>query len=364
VQISVLIFIGVSTVQLILSSVKDLENWEGWLLIEYIVSIFFTAELILRFSVSANKKKFCLSVMNLIDLLAIVPFYVDLALTADSSSVQTLRILRIVRLARIFRLLKVGRYLGFLKVFKMTLLRSSEPLILLLLFVFLLSVIFGSIVATIEAGECVLSTDPCVRSDGSVSPYKNYLVGIYWAITTLTTVGYGDTFPVEGGGRFIANIAMITGILIFALPLAVIGSNFQKAYEEYRTEKKEEKNKKKGLEQNEAYNVISKSVLTKYQSVAEEMQTLFTNLEERVGKSPLLQDEIAKEILQSTLQSSKELFSSKLELMDTAIASLLTRAERTERMIALALKHSLNSSMSHISLGSTFPDAKTKTINQ
>jgi voltage-gated potassium channel Kch len=271
--------------------------------------------------------------MNLIDLLAIVPFYVDLALTADSSSVQTLRILRIVRLARIFRLLKVGRYLGFLKVFKMTLLRSSEPLILLLLFVFLLSVIFGSIVATIEAGECVLSTDPCVRSDGSVSPYKNYLVGIYWAITTLTTVGYGDTFPVEGGGRFIANIAMITGILIFALPLAVIGSNFQNAFQEYEDEKT---NKAKVKLRSETLIQNSAHASSKHRSLIREIKRLLVALKHKEEIALKNRDgSLIQNMLEREMEDVSLFFESTLQILKNAEESIMKSSDKLQDLLQM-----------------------------
>lgn len=339
-QTLVLSLIALSTFQLILSSVRELEDWSGWDAVEYLVSIFFSIELAARFIVSAKKLKFCFTVMNIIDILAIVPFYVGIALQGQNS-VDTLRILRIVRLVRIFRLLKVGRYLGFLKVFKVTLVQSSEPLFLLLLFVFLLAVIFGSLVASIEAGECDVETGICTRSDGSISPYKNYLVGIYWALTTLTTVGYGDTFPVEHAGRAIANITMITGIMAFALPLVVIGSNFQSAYEEYNAEKRKVgKKKRNSQKQVETYAAMARSIILNHQQLSEELKNVLQKLEEKIEEKATKSSPSSSVFLQTSLQSARELFNSKLEILDTSVAAVLTRSEHTEKMIAHVLQHS------------------------
>jgi voltage-gated potassium channel len=333
IQAIVMFFIGVSTVQLIVSSVREWEDWEGWSVIEYIVSIFFTVELITRFSMSANKKIFCTTLMNWIDLLAILPFFFDVALSGAGTSVDTLRILRIVRLARIFRLLKVGRYLGFLKVFKVTLIHSLEPLVLLLIFVFLMAVIFGCIVATIEAGECETSSDPCLRTDGSVSPFKNYLVGIYWAITTLATVGYGDLFPVEGIGRFIANIAMITGILVFALPLAVIGSNFQNAFQAY-----DEENIKKAKAKVRSKSLIESSdkVYQKHHELIDEVKHMISSLKYKEGLALKRKDaSLLHKMVEREMKDLSLFFDSTIQILRSAEDSILNCSDKLQDLLAM-----------------------------
>lgn len=213
-------------------------------IIEEAVAAVLTLEVVGRIISVKSRVVLSKNWLTWIDVLAILPFYLNLFLSQELGSVQALQILRILRVLRVLRLLKLGRYMKFLKVFSVTIQRSFEAILLLFFFIVLLSIIFGTLISIIEQGTFDQESGNYLRSDGSISPFQSIPAGMYWSITTLTTVGYGDLTPVEPAGRAIANIVMVTGLIIFALPLAVVGSNFQAAFESYRMNEESKKRKK------------------------------------------------------------------------------------------------------------------------
>lgn len=179
---------------------------------------------------------FALSPLNLIDLVAIIPFYVGLV--HDSANAPALQAARVLRIGRVFSLLKITRHHSGLQVLATTMARSMHMMAFLIFFVCLAAIFFGALIFYAEAGEF----DPAygtwrrpniVGNDYEDTPFKSIPHGIWWAVVTLSTTGYGDFVPTTGWGRFIGCIAMLSGGLVIALPVTVISANFAITYKEF-----------------------------------------------------------------------------------------------------------------------------------
>lgn len=173
--------------------------------------------------------------LNIVDFVAIIPFYVSLFVQSGSSA-SIVRILRLARLLRIFRMKKLKASLNLLTE---TLKQSVAALGILVFFASLVVVLFASIVYNLELGEFTVNDDypkgeylrwNSYRTDKEISPFKSILISCYWAVVTSTTVGYGDLAPTSPLGRSVAVLLMYIGILIIALPVGVIGSSFTNEY--------------------------------------------------------------------------------------------------------------------------------------
>ena len=196
---------------------------------EVVSVIIFSIEYLLRvWSCTTNNKykhplwgriKFIFSPFALVDLFAILPFYLPMIFPFD------LRFIRIIRLLRIFRLFKVGRYSEELKIFGRVLKSKKEELIITLFIGFILLILSASLMFFVE---------------NPVQPesFPNIPASIWWAITTLTTVSYGDVYPVTTLGKIIAGIISILGIGMFALPAGILSSGFLEEIKKKRTKKK------------------------------------------------------------------------------------------------------------------------------
>ena len=189
---------------------------------------------------------FMTSPLNIIDLVAILPFYTAMGSTEGGSS-DSLYIARVLRVGRIFSLLKLTRHHSGLTVMVDAMAASAHMLAFLLFFVLLAATFFGAFMYILESGEWDAKARTWKRPDlvGSElveSPFKSVPHGIYWAITTLTTTGYGDMYPTTMGGRAIACVTMLAGAMVIALPITVISANFGVKYAEFNAAR-EERNK-------------------------------------------------------------------------------------------------------------------------
>lgn len=199
--VCILLSIGV----IMLESVDYIKLRVGTLLIifEWIFTIIFTIEYALRVWTVKNKKQYIYSFYGIIDLLSIIPTYLSLVLTGA----QVLLVLRSVRLVRVFRVFKLARFVGEGQVL-MSALRASRHKITVFLLTVITSVILaGSLMYLIEGKE---------------NGFDNIPVSIYWAIVTLTTVGYGDIAPLTPLGQTVASIIMILGYGIIAIPTGIV----------------------------------------------------------------------------------------------------------------------------------------------
>lgn len=203
----------------------DIEPPVVFTYIEATCVIYFTAEYILRFVAARNPLRFLRELMNFIDLLAILPYYVTLAGAGDSGS---LSVVRVIRLVRVFRVFKLGRHSSGLVVLGKTLKSSQNELLLLLFFLSMGVLLFATAIYYSEHGREGEGID-----DAPV--FKSIPHSFYWAVVTMTTLGYGDLWPSTSAGMVVASLCSISGVVMIALPMVVIGQNFADIYSQARS---------------------------------------------------------------------------------------------------------------------------------
>jgi voltage-gated potassium channel len=211
-DIVLLIAIVLSIILVMLSSVKEIEiNHHTFLIYsEWILTIFFTIEYTLRLLVSPKPLKYAKSFYGVIDLLSVIPTYLALFITGG----HAFMVLRSLRLLRMFRIFKLSRYVQGASVISKAL-KASLPKISVFLFgVIMIVIIVGSFMYMVEGEENGFTSIP--RS-------------IYWAIVTLTTVGYGDISPQTDLGQLISSMVMIIGYSIIAVPTGIISGEMYSA---------------------------------------------------------------------------------------------------------------------------------------
>lgn len=239
-MISVLIMsaITVSTLCFIISSMPRYEQWTGWEPLEILFVSLFTVEYVCRFAACPMSKcSFIWEPFNLIDLVSILPFYIEILVHLTYSGdahTPDLRVLRTIRLFRIARVFKLGKYATVLQVLANTIVGSSEAIFMLLFCLFVALTFFGAAMFYTERGEWVEEKGCYVRTwaEEGCSPFSSIPLACYWGVTTITTVGYGDVLPTTATGRFISALTMICGILVIALPVTLIGQAFVHAFKE------------------------------------------------------------------------------------------------------------------------------------
>lgn len=202
---------------------------EPFFIIETACIIWFTSELLVRFAASPDKLAFFKNIMNLIDIMAIVPYFITLGtVIADeqkknsnesntNNQAMSLAILRVIRLVRVFRIFKLSRHSKGLQILGQTLKASMRELGLLIFFLIIGVVLFSSAVYFAEA-------------DSEQTFFKSIPDAFWWAVVTMTTVGYGDMRPTTPWGKLVGSLCAITGVLMIALPVPVIVSNFNYFY--------------------------------------------------------------------------------------------------------------------------------------
>ncbi len=211
-DIILLITIAFSVVIVMLNSVEELHVDYGqmFIIVEWIITILFTIEYTLRIYTSVRPLKYIFSFYGIIDLLSIIPTYISIFVTGT----HFLLVIRMLRLMRIFRVLKLGRYINASDTLLIAFNNSRRKILVFLEVVIIIVVITGSMMYLVEGPE-----------NGFTSIPKS----IYWAIVTITTVGYGDIAPNTILGQTIASILMITGFAIIAVPTSIVGGELIKA---------------------------------------------------------------------------------------------------------------------------------------
>lgn len=204
---------------------------DPFFMVETLCVVWFSLEFTMRFLSCPSKPAFFKNIMNLIDVVAIVPYFITLSMDlaenqGSSQQAASLAILRVIRLVRVFRIFKLSRHSKGLQILGQTLHASLRELGLLIFFLIIGVVLFSSSVYFAEA------EDPD-------SKFPSIPAAFWWAVVTMTTVGYGDMCPSTIGGKFVGSLCAIAGVLTIALPVPVIVSNFNYFY---HRENEEEEN--------------------------------------------------------------------------------------------------------------------------
>ncbi|MDH4072860.1 MAG: ion transporter [Gammaproteobacteria bacterium] len=201
-----------------IDTLPDLSETTRMLLdhLETIIVILFTIEYVLRIAVSERKLGFIFSFYGLIDLLAILPFYLTLASPLIAEAGLDLRILRIVRLMRVVRALKLVRYNRALRLFSQAFQIAKEELALFFLAVVMLLYIAAAGIHFFE-------------NEAQPEVFSSLFASLWWAIVTLTTVGYGDVYPITTGGRVFTFFLLMIGLGTIAVPSGIVASALGKA---------------------------------------------------------------------------------------------------------------------------------------
>ncbi|MCQ4034789.1 ion transporter [Kaistella montana] len=199
----VLILLSTSIVMMESVSVFDAKLHLLFVVLEIIITIFFTVEYVLRIITIRNKRSYIFSFFGIIDFLAILPFYLSLFIPIT----KYFLILRMLRMLRVFRIFNLLDFMNDGYFIVRALKNSSRKIYIFLLFLVIFCVIVGSLMFMVE---------------GHREGFESIPQSIYWAVVTVTTVGYGDVSPVTPLGKFLSILLMLSGYSIIAVPTGIV----------------------------------------------------------------------------------------------------------------------------------------------
>lgn len=214
-DMALLVVILLSILSVFMESVASFRSKYGMIIhvLEWFFTALFTLEYTLRIYSSHKPWRYIFSFYGFIDLLAFIPTYLSLLFTGT----QYLVVIRAFRLLRVFRILKLTRFMYEGNILKSALRASMYKIVVFLASVITLVTIIGTLMYIIEGDESGFTSIP---------------MSIYWAIVTITTVGYGDISPQSPLGQFLASILMIIGYGIIAVPTGIVSVEMARATEE------------------------------------------------------------------------------------------------------------------------------------
>jgi|TARA_R110000737_G_scaffold21067_1_gene39442 voltage-gated potassium channel len=210
-DIVLLFLIMISVLVVMLESVPSYRMAYGEELhfLEWVFTVIFTIEFVLRIIVSQRPLKYVFSMWGIIDLLSILPTFISPFIAGYTS----FRVVRALRLLRIFRVLKLSRFTSESQSLMRSLKASYYKIMVFLFFVVMMIILAGTLMYVIEGGENGFDSIP---------------TSIYWAVVTVTTVGYGDIAPGTAIGKMLASVMMILGYAIIAVPTGLISAEISK----------------------------------------------------------------------------------------------------------------------------------------
>ena len=226
-DIILLIFILISSFLVMLESIQDVDKHLHLLLVvlEWIITIFFSLEYALRVISNPKRKQYIFSFYGIIDLISILPMYLSFFFVES----KFLSIIRILRLLRIFRILDLAQFNHQANELRTALSASRTKIMVFIYFVLVICILLGALMYMIEPHNEAFTSIP--RS-------------IYWCVVTLTTVGYGDVVPTTTLGQIMASAIMILGYGIIAVPTGIVTSE----YNRIRRKQEQRENKKEVLQ--------------------------------------------------------------------------------------------------------------------
>lgn len=206
-DVLLLILICISTLLLMLETVPILNAKYHVLFyqIEFFITILFTIEYLLRIFSVKDKHEYIFSPLGILDLLSIVPFYLSIFFPVAHFFV----IVRMLRMLRIFRIFNLADYMNDGQFIVEALKNSSRKIYIFLLFLSIFIIIIGALMYIVEGGQ---------------NGFESIPQSIYWAVVTITTVGYGDVSPATPLGKFISILVMLAGYSIIAVPTGIVTS--------------------------------------------------------------------------------------------------------------------------------------------
>ncbi len=229
---SIMFLIALSIFSIILESFSSIyAKWHStFQIFEYVSVAVFTIEYILRIWTADllypdskhPRLKYIFSFMAIIDLLAILPFYLPFI----SADLRFLRMMRLFRLFRLLRVFKLGRYFEALQVI-MKVIRTSGPQLVMSVALCFFVMLFSAIIMY------------TVENPVQPEQFPNVVSSLWWAMCTLTTVGYGDVYPITAVGKFFASVISLVGIGIIAIPTGIIAAGFNHAIDKTQEDKEE-----------------------------------------------------------------------------------------------------------------------------
>ncbi|MCZ2083423.1 MAG: ion transporter [Flavobacteriales bacterium] len=214
-DIFLLVLILLSTFIVMMESVRvfDAKLHKIFVIFEVVITIFFTIEYALRIITTKNKKDYIFSFFGIIDFLAILPFYLSLFIPIT----KYFLIIRMLRMLRIFRILNLMDFMNDGYFIVTALKNSSRKIYIFLLFLMIFSVIVGSMMFMVE---------------GHREGFESIPQSIYWAVVTVTTVGYGDVSPGTPLGKFLSVLLMLAGYSIIAVPTGIVTAEMRNKRQE------------------------------------------------------------------------------------------------------------------------------------
>lgn len=237
--------------------------------LEVFCTITFSLEYLGRLAVceeegsSMTRFRFIISPMNVFDLMAVVPFYIEVVLRSfGAEDTPALRVFRLVRLVRVIRIFKLGRYATGMRLFGEALAGSTTAISVLIFLLCMGVVVFSSALFYLEKISCPemddltagqIKTyhsdceDPfskgvspahglCCTEEGSPNDFPSVIAAFWWSLVTMTSVGYGDVYPRTTQGKCVGFVAMLVGMVLIALPVAIVGQKFQDVYDHHDLE--------------------------------------------------------------------------------------------------------------------------------
>jgi voltage-gated potassium channel len=210
-DIALLLSIIVSVIAVSLESIESIDKvyHSQLVMIEWFFTILFTIEYILRLYSTEHSVKYSTSFFGVVDLLAILPTYLSIFIPGA----QSLLVIRGLRLLRIFRVFKLSRYLGEANILSEAIIQSRTRIVVFLSTITVLSFITGAGMYLVEGPKHGFTSIP---------------QSVYWAITTLTSTGYGDTVPITPLGKLLAIFIMIMGYSLIIVPTGIISTEMMK----------------------------------------------------------------------------------------------------------------------------------------